>query len=355
MKEERTVAVVEDTPPGTVVESTYHRPTLSPAAIQAITYDLQMAEQLVTRVLEQGIDYGQIPGVQGKGLWDPGAAKIMNAFECYPRHTFLFREESDKVITAVIEATIIHRGTQQIMGAGVGACSTREPKYKYRWVPDPANYGYTQPEIDNLKTRTKNDKTTYRVENPDYGEQVNTIIQMAAKRSETDAAKTLPGVSSALRRLFDSKPPARQTGTSPGRQTGKPADAIEDDSPRWTTFWNAMAGLLGEGYEEKTHRMLDVKSMKDYLATGKTLEQAIRAVSQMLASASTWHSVTPEDLTTYTDLEIWFNKITTKQPRDMYRELGGGSKNDMSITPWEAFLTLKEIFAPQGDKQPEED
>ena len=43
----------------------------------------------------------------------------------------------------------------------------------------------------------------YRVENPEYGEQVNTIAQMAAKRAETDAAKTLPGVASALRRLFE--------------------------------------------------------------------------------------------------------------------------------------------------------
>lgn len=350
MTNRRDVTVLGEQP-SEVVEIISHRPMLSPAAIQAITYDLKMAEQLVSTVLEEGIDYGQTPGVQGKGLWDPGASKIMNAFECYPRHIVLHREETEKVIAWALEATIIHRGTQQIMGAGVGACSTRETKYKYRWVPDPENYGYTRPEIDNLKTRTKDGKMTYRVENPEYGEQVNTIFQMAAKRSETDAAKTLPGVSSALRKLFD---PPRSV---PGRRTAPAAERakepLNDDSPRWTTFWNAIMGLLGDDYEQKAHRMLGVKSMKDWLSSGKSLEEAIRVISLRLSSAQAWDAVTPEDVASFHELEILFNKLTRKQPRDMYRELGVASRNDITITPWEAFQNLKGTFATQeAPKEP---
>ena len=262
---------------------------LTEAAIQTITYDLQMAERLVTEALEETVDYGQIPGVSGKGLWDPGASKIMNAFECYPRHKILYHEETDSLITWAIEAEIIHRGSQLIIGSGVGACSTREPKYKYRWVDkkEAQRLGYTDPEIDQMKTKKRKfyqegkpaaDVIEYRVANPEYGEQVNTIMQMAAKRAETDASKTLPGVSSALRKLF-------ATGESAtGRPGGKQKDEeSNEDSPRWPTFWNSAKDLLGDDYQEKTRQMLGVKSMKDWLKSGKSLDDAIRVISQKLA------------------------------------------------------------------------
>ena len=265
------------------------RPMLTEAAIQVITYDLKMAEKLVTEALEEDIDYGQIPGVPGKGLWDPGASKIMNAFECYPRHKILYHEETDTLITWAIEAEIVHRGSQRIIGCGVGACSTREPKYKYRWVSkeDAFKLGYTEPEIAQMKTKKRKvyqdgkvvaDAIDFRVANPEYGEQVNTIMQMAAKRSETDAAKTLPGVSSALRKLLDTRKPAK------GRAGGKTKEEdIDENSPRWTSYWNSVKDLLGDDYQAKAHRMLGVRTMKDWLKSGKSLDDAIRALSHQLS------------------------------------------------------------------------
>ena len=264
-------------------------PKLTETAIQTITHDLTMAERLVTEALEEKIDYGQIPGVSGKGLWDPGASKIINAFQCYPRHKVLYHEETDTLITWVIETEIIHRQSQQIVGAGVGACSTREPKYKYRWVSreEATRLGYTDPEIAQLKTKKRKFRTDegkyfdvieYRVENPEYGEQVNTIIQMAAKRAETDAAKTLPGVASALRKLFS-------LGIKKTPRDKEKPEEVPEDSPRWTTFWNTVRGLLGENYEQRVHQLLAVKSMKDWLKTGKSLDDAVRIVAQKLAEA----------------------------------------------------------------------
>ncbi|MBA7594301.1 hypothetical protein ES703_01242 [subsurface metagenome] len=277
--------VIEEEKGGVLAKAT--RPMLTETAIQAITYDLKMAERLVTEALEVDVDYGQIPGVSGKGLWDPGASKIMNAFECYPRHKILYHEETDTLITWAIEAEIIHRGSQLIIGSGVGACSTREPKYKYRWVSkeEAQRLGYTVPEIDRMKTKKRKfyqdgkpvaDVVEYRVENPEYGEQVNTIMQMAAKRAETDGAKTLPGVSSALRKLFQGASPAKSRGEK------HKDDDSDENSPRWTTFWNSARGLLGDDYQEKVHHLLGVKSMKDWLKSGKSLEDAIRVISQKL-------------------------------------------------------------------------
>ena len=255
---------------------------LTDAKIALIDYNIKMAEKLVMTTMEEGIDYGELQGVQGKGLRDPGSQKIMNAFDCYPKHNVLYHEESDQCISWALEAQMVHRGTQLVMGSGVGACSTREPKYKYRWVADPQNFGYADVEIQGLKTKKVGDRTLYRVENPEYGEQVHNIFVMAAKRAEGDGCKSLPGVGSALRKLFDDK-----------------------EGPRWTTFWNTMKNLLGEDqYQEKTHKMLGVKSMKEWLKAGKSLDDAIKVISEKLAKPKAAPKAERRDPATVTEQEV---------------------------------------------------
>jgi len=61
MAMEKAVAFVDEERGGALAKAV--RPMLTEAAIQTITYDLQMAERLVTEALEEAVDYGQIPGV----------------------------------------------------------------------------------------------------------------------------------------------------------------------------------------------------------------------------------------------------------------------------------------------------
>lgn len=243
----------------TVVEAKPPVLKLNQAAIATITENIQLAQQLVVNVLEKDIDYGRTPGIPTDSLWDPGAAKIMAAFNCYASHKVLFHEESDDLISWTIQAEIINRDTQQLVATGLGAASTREPKYHYRWVTDPQNYGYTEAEIAELKVRESDIRhKKYRIENPEYGELVNTLLQISAKRAEVDATKSLPGVGSALRRLFDGK-------------------QMEPDFAR---FW---ANVKSMGIkEEAIHKLLGVTSMKDWVAKGRSLEDAVILIAQKL-------------------------------------------------------------------------
>lgn len=68
-----------------------------------------------------------------------------------------------------------------------------------------------------------------------------------------------------------------------------------------------------------------------------------------------WDRITKDQVPDYPTLERLTWELCKIQPAQMYRELGGGSRNDMTIPAWEAFLTLKERFAPsssplEGDK-----
>lgn len=59
-----------------------------------------------------------------------------------------------------------------------------------------------------------------------------------------------------------------------------------------------------------------------------------------------WDKITPADVPDYPHLETIIWNLCKLQPKDMYAELGGGTRNDMLIPAWQSFITLKERFAP---------
>ncbi|MBA7570540.1 hypothetical protein ES708_12292 [subsurface metagenome] len=66
-----------------------------------------------------------------------------------------------------------------------------------------------------------------------------------------------------------------------------------------------------------------------------------------------WNKIHLGMVKDYPHLEPIIWNLCKMQPADMYRELGVTSRTDMTITAWEAFLTLKALFHP-GDQPVEE-
>ena len=235
-------------------------------ALEVLEQNIALLEDFTAKVLVPDVDYGRVKGIGQPFLQEPGASKIINAFKCYARHRVL-KETVDPdqgLISYIIEVELVSRETDKVVGTGIGTASTTEGKYGLRWVDDPEEYGI---DPEGLRTRTRtNDRTgevytSYRIQNPDWGDLVHTLLSMASKRAETDAAKGLPGVSTALVILF-----AGQTG------------------PEWRGFWVDMrnAGLS----PEQVHDALGVVSVKDFLARGKTLEEARKMVFAKYARAA---------------------------------------------------------------------
>ena len=109
-----------------------------------------------------------------------------------------FRDVGDEHIAVRVVADVVRWDTGEIVASGIGAASTREVKYAYRWVfeGDPALKGLDK---DDLKTRVLNygdnkGKTQWRAPNPDLGDLENTILKMGFKRSKVDGVQALPGV-----------------------------------------------------------------------------------------------------------------------------------------------------------------
>lgn len=199
----------EQKPPSTDVTVVTPLPLrLTPGAIALVKDNLKHCELLTHDVLEKDVDYGVIKGVPRDFLWDSGAQKIMAAFNCFPRYTILKSAEEEGGISITMECSLISRQSRQVVGTGVGACSTRETKYKYRWVVDPEEWGVPK---KGLKQRQDG---KYQVPNPELGDLVNTVVKIAAKRADVDAVQSLPGVAAALHKLFHGLPSTQPKPTS---------------------------------------------------------------------------------------------------------------------------------------------
>lgn len=241
-------------------------PRISPETIQGTVQSIALLQGMVKDLLIRDIDYGRIPGTPQDSLWDPGASQIIGSFNCYVgQRRILKLEDNEQKIVVVVEVPIISRATGQEVGSGIGAASTLETKYKYRWVDDPRQWGYDDPIIKTFKTKRgkgdqSNETTLYRIPNPEYSELLNTIVKMASKRAEVDGAESLPGVSSVLRQIFSGKKVTRN-------------EKGEYEGPVWQRFWGEVRRL---GMTDKeAHTKLGVISMKDWLSRGHSLDEAL--------------------------------------------------------------------------------
>ena len=255
----------------TIPEATGISLELSTQAIESTKHNIALCQQLVAEVLEKDIDYGTIPGVPTPFLWDSGAAKIMAAFNCYADYKVIDTAMQTPHIRYTIMSQLVSRSSQQIVATGIGAASTKEVKHRYRWVDNPEAEGISR---KGLKTR-KDGK--YRIPNPDTEDLLNTIVKIAAKRADVDAAQSLPGVAATLRKLFLS-PPSKPVGAAVPISHPSEGEGItpipEPPKPNWAWFWTKLKTINVEAKE--AHDILLVNSIKeDWIGVQhRTLEEA---------------------------------------------------------------------------------
>jgi hypothetical protein len=85
---------------------------------------------------------------------------------------------------------------------------------------------------------------------------------------------------------------------------------------------------------------------RQYVTQGQRDKNEQRRLSSQLKPRAEWDKVTRAMVSSYEDLEKVAWDLAKLQPKEMYQELGGGSKTDMNIPAWDAFLTLKQRYVP---------
>jgi hypothetical protein len=172
-------------------------------------------------VMREGVDYGNVPGVDKPSLAQPGAETLCNLFGLVPE-IIVTLTRGDGVTTPHLyyEARcLIHAGSVEgpTVGTGVGVCHSWETKYRYRKaervcpvcglsaiIKGKAEYGggwlcWKKKGGCDAKfeddERTITEQVVGMVENPDPEDIANTLVKMAAKRAHVDATKRTTGAS----------------------------------------------------------------------------------------------------------------------------------------------------------------
>jgi hypothetical protein len=168
--------------------------------VQSTMQKIAQFQAVVQSTLKVKHDYGVIPGTEKPTLLKPGAEKILMLMGLTSEYDVTEKvQDYDAGFFAFTVKCTIYRGTMKIT-EGLGHANTKESRYTNRWVTAKK----VPPGIDQstLKTRQKESRfkpgetyTEYLVENSDGYTLANTVLKMAKKRAQVDAALTVASLS----------------------------------------------------------------------------------------------------------------------------------------------------------------
>ena len=222
--------------------------TLTPANIRE---QVNLIQAVMGEVMKSGEHFGTIPGCGDKPtLLKPGAEKLALTFRLCPEYRINKSELENDHREYEVVCILSHIPTGQVLGQGVGACSTKESKYRYR------NAGLTCPACGKMDTIIKG-KAEYgggwvcfdrkggcrakfadgddaiekqprgKVEHDNPADYYNTVLKMAKKRAQVDATLTATGASDIFTQDIEDLPDEVR-GSAPAPAPNPP---VSDQAP----------------------------------------------------------------------------------------------------------------------------
>lgn len=216
-----------------------------------VVNQVKLIQQVMSDVMKDGIHFGTIPGCPKPSLYKPGAEKLGFVF----RHVPAFDVQQTDIGGGHREYRVTCTLTNQdgqVIGAGVGVCSTMESKYRYRNASDyevtdqpipkdakerKAEYrkkGFGMKQIDGAWYWVKY-KSEGRVENPDIADTYNTVLKMAKKRAHVDAEITACAASDIFAQDVEDLPEYVDAEATVGPAAPAPARPKQATSPATAT------------------------------------------------------------------------------------------------------------------------
>jgi hypothetical protein len=316
---EQSIAVVEAPKPSVPIQIED-----TAMGVEQLKRRAELIEGLMTNVMRKGQHYGVIPGCGDKPtLLKPGAEKLCSTFRLAPtlnvsRTDLVGGHREYEVI-----ATLTHTPTGQVIGQGVGACSTMESKYRYRQAKPVCPSCGSETLFRSKEERgggwfcwqkkggcgRQFEKGDASIENQDIGkveyedpaDYYNTILKMAKKRALVDAALTATAASDIFTqdiedmgtdRGSDNTEPPPGDEPPPHGDPGTPLESREElDTKRLKHLTTTIMKLVDNDNtkaKEKLKEYIGVESRNE-IPTNSALEIAIEKAEKELEPHETSH------------------------------------------------------------------
>jgi len=252
-------------------------------------------QAVVQKTLKEGHDYGKIPGTDKPTLLKPGAEKIfmLMGLTSHYEVTEKVEDYENGFFAYTVRCSLDRSGLP--ITQGLGHANTKEARYARRWLtekrlPEGVDKG-------NLQKREKTGQygkyTEYLVENDDPFTLVNTVLKMAKKRAQVDAALTVGSLSELFTQDLDDmdidtpapKGPQKPAAAQPKKETG---DIITDKQKA------RMFAIAGKGNEEYVRRVLEEYN---YTSSGEVKKDEYEAVCDRIEELTKEAPEGQQDLT----------------------------------------------------------
>jgi hypothetical protein len=236
----------------------------TPVQASDLVERLDKIREAMSTAMQEGVDYGRIPGTDKPTLLKPGAEKLAVMFRLDVQTTHGENWGPGDHLTVPAYTMVYDAPTGIRLGRGEGMCSTRERKYAWRnqqrtcpacgvaaIIKGKAEYGggwlcFKKKGGCGAKfadgAREIESQAVGEIENPDLPDLWNTVIKMGRKRAIVDAVLLVTGASAIFTQDAEDLPAAAPTPSlEQGPPFGPPASAEIATSAR-----NAIAWVLDE-------------------------------------------------------------------------------------------------------------
>lgn len=297
--------------------------------IEALIFRREKVQELMSRVLKDGVHFGKLPGIDRPCLFKPGAEALAFTFRFTPRYE-LKTTNFDNCHREVETRCSLYASDGSLLGDATAIASTMEAKYRWRkqyneedvglvpkeyWDIDRDNvkaratllvekYGpgkYATRKIENAWHIMKRIGDDTRTENPDIADTWNTVAKMSQKRAFLAVVLAACGVSDMFTQDAEDGEDEldARTGGAPGKQggsgtgsggkqpdkktdpgKGKPKDELYQSLTDRMSVASKSGLLTGKEYDAFTERFRSFREndpgWKQYSAMVVEVEELIR-------------------------------------------------------------------------------
>jgi hypothetical protein len=224
---------------------------LTTISVDQLTSRVKKIRRARAEVMEEDVHFGTIPGTGDKPtLLKPGAETLCNLFQLAPDPDVEIVNMEGDHREYIVRGGLRHIPTGNQVGSGVGSCSTKESKYRYRYIEDATDvqvpnefwrsademkdrdFSLLRDELQKEDVPISSDAEASvtkeqgqwlitierKGENPDLADVYNTCLKMAKKRWLVDVTLTATGASEAFTQDLDDMADLRGTNVGGDRQ-----------------------------------------------------------------------------------------------------------------------------------------
>src|SRR5690554_4610453 len=261
--------------------------------------------KIMSELLEEGVDYGRIPGVKKLVLYQSGAQQLGLIFNFAPEFVIMNSvtdfSKDPVYVSYEVKCLLSNRESGIFMGEGVGSCNSYERKYRY-----------------------------YRdkIENKDLLDRQNTYLKMAKKRAYVDAILNVTGASRLFTQDEDLIDPYVDIDTeTPVKEKVKPEDYIMP----FGTHKNKKLSEVPDGYLK-------------WILRQENIDKTLKANAEQVLNAREGHK---EKELTEREKEVMEivedDKELQKEVLRFLKDEGVKSLNDLSDNQYQALISYLQM------------